>query len=108
MFDLRVVEGDSPVTDDRLRGVVDEKRALKLAPSSKIVATGILASLVDPKTPASTLKLALFNLQRHLKEQAFCEDFVELGGDEEMVKLVAKLEGNSLAVGRISRSFRQT
>ncbi|KAL7415875.1 hypothetical protein BDY24DRAFT_380361 [Mrakia frigida] len=97
MYGLRVVEDDSVVTDENIRRIVEEKKALKITDSSAIMATSFLTTLTNPELPSSTLKLTLFNLQRYIKEQEFCEEFVDQGGDREMVKLIKRLEGNSLA-----------
>lgn len=104
MYGLRVVDDDSVVTDDNIRQIVEGKKALKITDSPGIMATTFLATLTNSNLPSSTLKLTLFNLQKYIKEQEFCEEFVKQGGDKEMVKLIKRLEGNSLAVSRSSLS----
>ena len=83
LYALRSVEDGVLITDESLRGTVEAKTALRLTTSPAVLSTTLLSTLVDPQTPPSTLKLTLFNLQRHVKEAAFCEEFVEQGGDQE-------------------------
>jgi hypothetical protein len=40
----------------------------------------------------------LFNLQRHVKDDEFLGEFLELDGPRIVIDLIAELSGNSLAV----------
>lgn len=83
MYCLRSLDDDTLITDDALRGTVEAKTALRLTTSPAILSSTLLSTLVSDDTPPSTIKLTLFNLQRYVKETAFCDEFVNQGGDKE-------------------------
>lgn len=67
-------------------------------------ADGATAIVLPNKAEVLPLKLALFNLQKYIKEDDFAVEFMLKGGLELLVELVEKddpktaLTGNSLAV----------
>nr|ODO03704.1 hypothetical protein L204_00040 [Cryptococcus depauperatus CBS 7855] len=108
---------DVLVTQNNLPSKVYNHDVLKLCASPTTEALLVVASLKvsqrfptldSPTTPSSTtsndhipLKLALFNLQKYVKEEEFSIEFLFKGGMKTLIKLLEKdeggLNGNSLA-----------
>ncbi|WVQ81129.1 hypothetical protein IAT38_003251 [Cryptococcus sp. DSM 104549] len=109
-------EEDTLVMQNNLPSKVYNHDVLKLSPSpateALVVVTSLKASLhketigdstVDVPATADTipLKLALFNLQKYIKEEEFAVEYLLRGGMKMLVRLLEKedggLAGNSLA-----------
>ncbi|ORY33129.1 hypothetical protein BCR39DRAFT_521383 [Naematelia encephala] len=109
-------EGDVLVTQNNLPSKVSDHNVLKLVSSPTTEALAVVTSLnapgtlrtsqdsnaVSPDQPAVLpLKLALFNLQKYIKEEDFAVEFMLRGGMKMLVKLLEQheggLSGNSLA-----------
>ncbi|KAK6906154.1 hypothetical protein I203_100138 [Kwoniella mangroviensis CBS 8507] len=109
-------EADNLVTQNNLPGKVYNHDVLKLVPSPATEALVVLTSLkssirrislgdstvdVPSSADAIPLKLALFNLQKYIKEEDFAVEFMLKGGMRMLVKFLERSEGgltgNSLA-----------
>ncbi|WWC91077.1 uncharacterized protein L201_006018 [Kwoniella dendrophila CBS 6074] len=109
-------ESDTLVTQNNLPSKVYNHDVLKLVPSPATEALVVVTSLKTSAQKATSgdgtvnlpsssdsipLKLALFNLQKYIKEEDFAVEFMLKGGMKLLVKFLERIEGgltgNSLA-----------
>lgn len=94
MFALRD-ETDDLVTNDNLRKKIKTKVNLKLVNAPTLEAVEIVEKLIvkDDKT----LKLALFSLQKFIREEQFANEFLNRDGLRALVDVINASHGNTLA-----------
>ncbi|KAG5637290.1 hypothetical protein H0H81_005085 [Sphagnurus paluster] len=88
-------ENDELVTNDNLRKKIKGKVNLKLvnAPSREARETVKKLTLRDDKN----FKLALFSLQKFIREEQFAQEFITYNGLNELVSVIHESNGNTLA-----------
>ncbi|KZV74521.1 hypothetical protein PENSPDRAFT_674197 [Peniophora sp. CONT] len=87
-------EQDELVTDQNLRRKIKTKARLKLVNAPHVEAQETVEKL---QNTGENARLVLFNLQRLIKEDAFCESFLSRGGLHLLVEHIHISHGNTLA-----------
>ncbi|KAF8268798.1 ELMO/CED-12 family-domain-containing protein [Lactarius quietus] len=88
-------EDDELVTNENLRKMIKSKAKLKLVNSATVVAQEIYEKLLLREE--TSFRLALFSLQRYLREEDFANEFLKRDGVHILVDVITSSHGNTLA-----------
>lgn len=99
MFALRD-EADEIVTTENLKKKIKARANLKLVNSSALEAADIIEKLSIREEKA--LKLALFSLQKFIKEESFGHEFLKRGGLALLIDVIHTSHGNTLAYALVA------
>ncbi|KAI0316748.1 ELMO/CED-12 family-domain-containing protein [Amylostereum chailletii] len=87
-------EMDELVTNDNLRKKIKTKAKLKLVNSPTVEAVEIAGKL---NAEDAGVRLTLFSLKRHIKEEEFVNEFLKWNGLRKLVDVIYHTHGNTLA-----------
>ncbi|KAI9440364.1 ELMO/CED-12 family-domain-containing protein [Lactarius indigo] len=88
-------EDDELVTNENLRKMIKSKAKLKLVNSASVEAQEIYDKLLLREE--TSFRLALFSLQRYLREEDFANEFLKRDGVDILVDVITSSHGNTLA-----------
>ncbi|KAI0272362.1 hypothetical protein BC834DRAFT_966403 [Gloeopeniophorella convolvens] len=88
-------EDDELVTNENLRKMIKSKAKLKLANSGAVEAQEIYEKLLLREE--KSFRMALFSLQRLLREEEFANEFLKRDGVRVLADVIATSHGNALA-----------
>ncbi|KAH9013264.1 ELMO/CED-12 family-domain-containing protein [Lactarius pseudohatsudake] len=88
-------EDDELVTNENLRKMIKSKAKLKLVNSAAVEAQEIYDKLL--RREETSFRLALFSLQRYLREEDFANEFLKRDGVNTLVNVITSSHGNTLA-----------
>jgi len=86
---------DELVTDDNIRKMIKQKANLKLTSAPLVEAGEIVEKLTQ--SDERTLRLALFSLQKYIRENEFSQAFISRNGLNELIRIISTSHGNILA-----------
>ncbi|KAN0121039.1 ELMO/CED-12 family domain containing protein [Russula decolorans] len=88
-------DDDELVTNENLRKMIRSKAKLKLVNSAAVEAQEIYDKLLLREE--KSYRLALFSLQRYLREEEFANEFLKRDGVRVLVDVITSSHGNTLA-----------
>ncbi|KAH9072318.1 ELMO/CED-12 family-domain-containing protein [Lactarius deliciosus] len=88
-------EDEELVTNENLRKMIKSKAKLKLVNSAAVEAQEIYDKLLLREE--TSFRLALFSLQRYLREEDFANEFLKRDGVHILVDVITSSHGNTLA-----------
>ncbi|ORY00434.1 hypothetical protein K493DRAFT_103700 [Basidiobolus meristosporus CBS 931.73] len=94
-FALRVGETEELVTEENYRRRLRVAKSLKVVSAPTVEARELFEKLGT--TEEKSLKLAVFSIQKNLKDVEFVDEFLLLGGLNSLTKIIGSSNGNVLA-----------
>ncbi|ORY58625.1 hypothetical protein LY90DRAFT_701520 [Neocallimastix californiae] len=92
---LRNFETEELITDENIKTIIKEGDHICLVPSSVVEAAETVKNMES--SDEAVVKRTIFMLQKYIKELEFAEEFIKLGGINNLQKTIMTCEGNTLA-----------
>ncbi|GJJ11519.1 hypothetical protein Clacol_005752 [Clathrus columnatus] len=88
-------DSEELVTDENLKRMIKQKAHLRLVSAPKLEALDIVEKLTIKEE--KSYRLALFSLQRYIREDEFAREFLARDGLQELIQAIMTTHGNMLA-----------